>query len=109
MVSGEFDYVGFSRAFSGINYADTYGVGLFALAYLPIPVVNLFGKVGLVDWRTNASSPLFSFHRTGSDVAYGVGAATSWGHLGARVQFEKFDVAHASMMDLTSIGLIWAL
>jgi hypothetical protein len=107
--SGEFDYVGFARAFSGINYADTYGVGLFALGYIPIPVVQVYGKLGLVDWRTSAHSPDLSFHRTGADVAYGVGAGTSWGRLGARLEFESFDVAHASTMDLTSVGLVWLL
>jgi hypothetical protein len=109
VVSGEFDYTGFARAFSGINYADTYGVGLFALGYLPIPVVQVYGKVGLVDWRTSAHSPELSFHRTGADVAYGGGLGTSWGRLGARLEFETFDVAHASTMELTSIGLVWSL
>jgi hypothetical protein len=109
VVSGEFDYTGFARSFKGINYADTYGVGLFALGYLPIPVVQVYGKVGLVDWRTSAHSPDLSFHRTGADVAYGAGLGTSWGRLGARLEFESFDVAHASSMEFTSIGLVWSL
>lgn len=109
VVSGEFDYTGFARAFSGINYADTYGVGLFALGYLPIPVVQVYGKVGLVDWRTSAHSPDLSFHRTGADVAYGGGLGTSWGRLGARLEFETFDVPHALTMELTSIGIVWSL
>lgn len=112
MFAGEIDYDGFSRAFGGVNYADTYSIGAFALGIVPIPVVQLFGKLGVIDWRTSAQSgipALPSFHRTGSDLAYGVGAGTSWGRLGARVQFEKFDVAHTSAMDLTSIGLTWAL
>lgn len=109
IVSGEFDYIGFARAFSGINYADTYGVGLFALGYLPTPVVQVYGKLGLVDWRTSAHSPDVAFHRTGASVAYGGGLGTSWGRLGARLEFEAFDVAHASSMELTSIGLVWSL
>ncbi|HTT05824.1 MAG TPA: outer membrane beta-barrel protein [Steroidobacteraceae bacterium] len=109
ILSGEFDYTGFARAFNGVNYADTYGVGLFALGYLPIPVVQVYGKVGLVDWRTHAHSPDLSFHRTGADVAYGAGLGTTWGRLGARLEFESFDVAHASTMELTSIGLVWSL
>jgi hypothetical protein len=109
VVSGEFDYTGFARAFSGINYADTYGVGLFVLGYLPIPVVQVYGKIGLVDWRTSAHSPDLSFHRTGANVAYGAGLGTSWGRLGARLEFETFDVPRASSMELASIGLVWSL
>ena len=109
ILSGELAYVGFPRAFQGINYADTYGLGAFALGYLPIPVVQIYGKLGVVDWRTTAHSPDLSFHRTGADVAYGAGLGTSWGRLGARLEFESFDVAHASAMELTSIGLVWSL
>lgn len=110
--AGEIDYDGFARAFGGVNYVDTYSVGVFGLGIVPIPVVQLFGKLGVIDWRTRAQAgapAAPSFHRDGSDLAYGVGAATSWGRLGARLEFEKFDVAHSSAMDLTSIGLTWSL
>ena len=112
VLAGEIDYDGLPRAFGGLSYADTYSVGAFALGIVPIPVVQLFGKLGIIDWRTDARSavPLVpSFDRTGSNVAWGVGASTSWGRLGARLQFEEFDVAHASMMNLASIGLTWSL
>jgi len=109
VLSGEFDYVGFARAFSGINYADTYGVGVFALGYLPIPIVHFYGKVGVVDWRTSAHSPNLSFHRTGANLAYGAGIGASWGRVGARLEFESFNVAHASTVALTSIGIVWSL
>ncbi len=110
--AGEIDYDGFARAFGGVNYVDTYSVGAFALGFVPIPVVQLFGKVGVIDWQTRAQAGLPavpSFHRDGSDVAYGVGASHSWGRLGARLEWERFDVAHTSAMDLTSIGLTWTL
>jgi hypothetical protein len=109
ILSGEFDYTGFARAFNGVNFADTYGLGLFALGYLPIPVVQVYGKVGLVDWRTRVHSPELSFHRTGADFAYGAGVGTNWGRLGARLEFETFEVAHASTMQLASIGIVWSL
>jgi hypothetical protein len=106
--SGEFDYTGFPRAFSGINYADTYGLGLFGVGYLPLPLVQVYGKVGLVDWRTAAHQPDLHFSRTGANVAYGGGIATSWGQLGARLEYERFDIPNASQLQLTSVGLIWS-
>lgn len=110
--AGEIDYDGFARAFGGVDYVDTYSVGVFGLGIVPIPVVQLFGKLGVIDWRTHAQADqpgVPSFHRDGSNLAYGVGAAGSWGRLGARLEFERFDIAHTSAMDLTSIGLIWNL
>jgi hypothetical protein len=107
VLAGEVSYVGFGRAYGGINFADTDAIGAFAVAFLPIPVVDVYGKVGMANWRTDAQSPFHSFHRTGTDVAYGAGAGTSWGSLGARVEYERYDVSHANDMALASVGLTW--
>jgi hypothetical protein len=85
VLAAEVSYVGFGRAYGGFNFADTDAIGAFAVAFLPIPVVDVFGMLGMADWRTDAQSPFHSFHRTGADLAYGAGAGTSWGSLGARV------------------------
>jgi hypothetical protein len=107
LLAGELDYVGFGRAHGGVNYADTYGIGAFALAYLPIPLVDVYGRLGLVNWRSDVTSPFSSYHRSGSDLAYGVGAGMHWGSLGARVEYQRFDIALASTMSLTSVGVTW--
>jgi hypothetical protein len=109
VLAGEVDYVNFGRASAGINYADTDGVGVFALAFLPIPVVDVYGRVGVVNWRVDANSPMFSFHRTGSDVAYGVGAGAHWGNLGARLEFERYQVAGATTVQLATVGLTYTV
>ena len=70
----------------------------FALGYRPLKVVAA---------ELDAQSPFHSFHRTGTDVAYGFGASTSWGSLGARVEYERYDVSHANDMALASVGLTW--
>jgi Outer membrane protein beta-barrel domain len=107
VLAAEVDYTNFGRSYGGINYANTDAEGLFALAFLPIPVVDVYGKVGIAEWRTVAQSPFLAFHRTGADAAYGIGAGTSWGSLGARVEYERYDVSHANDMALASIGLTW--
>jgi hypothetical protein len=107
VVAVEADYTDFGRAYGGTNYADTDGIGVFALGFLPIPVVDVYGKIGMVNWRTDANSPFLSFHRTGSDLGYGFGAGTSWGNLGARIEYERYEVSHASDMGLASVGLTW--
>jgi hypothetical protein len=108
VIAGEVDYVSFGRASGGVNYADTYGVGVFALGYLPIPVVDVYGRLGVVNWRTNVTSPYESFRRTGSDLAYGAGAGMSWGSLGVRLEYELYDVAHANTMNLATVGVTWS-
>jgi hypothetical protein len=109
LFAGELSYTSFGRAFNGLNYVDTNAVGLFALGFLPVPVVDLYGRLGLADWRTGANSPGLSFTRTGADVAYGVGGGMHIGSIGVRVEYTRFTVSHASDIDLASIGLTWTL
>lgn len=107
LLAAELSYTDFGRAFGGIDYADTNAVGAFVLAFLPIPLVDVYGKVGLAEWRTNAQSPGLSFHHTGADVAYGAGAGFSWGRVGARLEYERYQVSHANDMGMASVGLTW--
>ena len=107
MLAAEVNYVSFGRATGGENFADTDGVGVSALAFLPIPIVDIYGRLGVINWRTSADSPGFSFHRTGSDLTYGVGVGAHWGNLGARAEFEKFEITGTRTMDLTTVGLTW--
>jgi hypothetical protein len=107
ILAAEVSYIDFGRAFSGINYADTNAVGVFALGFLPIPLVDIYGKVGVADWRTDAQSPFLGFHRTGADLAYGAGAGTHWGRFGARIEYERYEVSHSSDMGMASVGLTW--
>jgi hypothetical protein len=108
VIAGEIDYVGFGRASSGVNFADTYGVTASALAFLPIPIVDVFGRLGVMEWRTDASSPGFSFHRTGSDLTYGVGAGAHWGAFAARLEYERFQLAGASPLQLATVGVTYS-
>jgi hypothetical protein len=72
-------------------------------------VVDLYGRLGLADWRTGANSPGYSFTRTGADVAYGAGGGMQFGKIGVRIEYTRFTVSHANDIDLASIGLTWTL
>ncbi|HWW20276.1 MAG TPA: outer membrane beta-barrel protein [Steroidobacteraceae bacterium] len=109
VLAAELDYVGFGRASAGVNFADTYGVSASALAFLPLPIVDVYGRLGVMEWRTDANSPGFSFHRTGSDLTYGVGAGAHWGAFAARLEYERFQVAGASTMQLATAGITYTI
>jgi hypothetical protein len=113
VIAGELDYVGFGRASAGSSFADTYGVSASALAFLPIPLVDVYGRLGVMAWRTDASSPGFAnlpaldFHRTGADPTYGVGAGVHWGEFAARLEFERFIVGGARTMEMATVGVTY--
>jgi hypothetical protein len=110
ILAGEIDYVGFGRASSGINFVDTYGVSASALAFLPIPILDVYGRLGVMEWRTDGTSAIPfvpSFHRTGADLTYGVGAGAHWGGFGARAEYERYQVAGASTLQLLTLGITY--
>jgi hypothetical protein len=108
LLAGELDYVSFGRASAGINFADTDGIAVSALAFLPIPLIDVYGRFGVMDWRVDANSPGNSFHRNGSDLTYGVGAGAHWGSFAARLEFDRYQVGGASTMELATVGLLYS-
>jgi hypothetical protein len=111
----EVNYVDLGNASSGGAEAKTKALDGFVLAFLPVPVVDIYGKLGVVSWKTDASSTGvnapgysgFSFSHSGSDLAYGAGVQMHFGPLAARLEYEGFDIQQASTPTLLSIGLTY--
>lgn len=107
LLAVEFNYLDLGDASTGGVTAHTKAVGGFALGFLPLPIVDIYGKVGLVSWRTDASSPALSWRPSGSDLALGAGVQMHFGALAARIEYEAFDAQEASTPTLLSIGLTY--
>ena len=100
--------------------ASTKGLTGFGLIYLPLPLplVDVFGKVGLARLQTTASSTFtgctpagpgctaFSLDRKNTQPAYGAGAQVHWGAVAVRVEYEHFQTAGGSP-SLLSAGLTY--
>ena len=101
----ELNYVDLGTSNVGGARARTKAADGFAMVFLPIPLVDIYGKVGLVSWKTDASAPtLASFRRSGSDVAYGAGVQLHFGSVSARLEYDAFDVKEAARPNMLSLG-----
>ncbi len=107
LLAVEVNYVDLGNTNSNGVEAKTRALDGFVMGFLPLPVVDIYGKVGLVNWKTDSSSPSFSVSHNGNDFAYGVGAQLHYGALAARLEFEGFDVQQASTPTLLSLGVTW--
>lgn len=88
-----------------------YGVG-----YVPIPVpyLDVFGKVGLARWTASGSSAvssdalggsgLFSLSDNGTQFAWGVGGQVHIGNFGGRLEYENFSIRNTSGANLVSLS-----
>ena len=107
LLAVELNYVDLGNTNSGGVEAKTRALDGFVMGFLPLPVVDIYGKVGLVNWKTDSSSPSFSVSHNGSDLAYGAGVQMHFGALAARLEFEAFDVQQASTPTLLSLGVTY--
>jgi OOP family OmpA-OmpF porin len=118
LLAFEANYVDLGHAnSSGSNAveAKTKVVDAFVMGFLPVPVVDIYGKLGVVSWKTDASTIGInapgdsgpSFSHNGSDLAYGAGVQMHFSHLAARLEYEGFDIPQASHPTLLSLGLTY--
>ena len=90
------------KAFAG------YAVGFLPL---PVPVLDVFGKVGLARWQQSGSSnaspgnELFSLSDNGTEFAWGVGAQAHFGAIGGRLEYEAFNIHNTSGANVISLSV----
>lgn len=114
--SGELAYLRLGRASGGKSYTQMDGYMLSALVYLPTPYLNLYGRLGALDWHAygrcvcSTGVPIPSaFHRHGLSSAYGVGGTTNGrGNLNIRLEWDKLKISNYGTADLVTVGLIWS-
>lgn len=88
---------------------DVSGVSLSAVGFLPIGPVDLFARVGAVNWDADVSVDGFDAGGStdGTDLTYGVGVQFRVWSLGIRAEYEIFDISDADNVDLLSLGVTW--
>jgi len=87
---------------------DANGVSLSAVGFLPIGPVDLFARVGAINWNADITSPDFGkLSDDGTDLTYGIGAQFRVWSLGIRAEYEQFDISDADTIDMISLGLTW--
>jgi OOP family OmpA-OmpF porin len=88
---------------------DIDGISLAVVGFLPIGPVDLFARVGAIDWSADLSVSGTGINGSddGTDLTYGVGAQFRvWG-LSLRAEYEVFDISDIDTVDMISVGATW--
>lgn len=84
------------------------GWNAFVVGNLPIWVIDVFAKVGVISWDADLDFTIgdetFSGSDDGEDLAYGVGAAFDLQHFAIRAEIERFEVDNVDDLYLFSVG-----
>ncbi len=89
--------------------SDVNGVSLSAVGFVPLGPVDLFARVGAVNWNADLTAPGLGVSASddGTDLTYGVGAQFRVWSLSIRGEYEIFDISDADTVDMFSIGVTW--
>ena len=107
----EGNYIDFGSADDTVSgtrlETDLSGVSLSAVGFLPAGPVDLFARVGAVDWSADLTEEGFGRDsEDGTDFTYGVGAQFRVWSLSIRAEYEVFDFEDADV-DMLSVGVTW--
>jgi OOP family OmpA-OmpF porin len=88
---------------------DVSGWSLSAVGFLPIGPVDLFARVGAVNWSADLTAPGIDVHDSddGTDLTYGGGVQFRVWSISLRAEYERFDVADADTVDMISLGVTY--
>lgn len=92
--------------------ADARTFDLFAVGLLPVGPIDIFGKAGGARWTLSGNlqgpnSTLFALDRNGTSFAWGAGLQARLSSLGARLEYEHFEMPDTDGARLFSASLIF--
>jgi len=87
---------------------DLSGFDICAMGMLPLGIVDIFAKAGLVSWDANIQEAIGEIidygSDSGTDLVFGLGAQVRFKGLAVRGEVEYFDIADADSVYLISLG-----
>jgi opacity protein-like surface antigen len=134
VLGAEFEYINFGHPSTVIGNnvntnAQIRGPAVFALGYLPLPLplLDVYGKVGLARLQTTATASLRvgmgapcnlgnptpftcgpeELDRTDNHFAWGAGTQITLSHIAVRAEYERFSTSVGNP-DYLSLGITWS-
>lgn len=111
----EANYVDFGSVTGGDNILggqfELTGFDAFAVGFISVPFIDIFGKVGAIRWDADARVSIagddFSASESGTDFAYGGGVQARLGSLAGRLEYERFEVDDTDEVAMITLGVTY--
>jgi len=85
---------------------------VFAAGYIKLHLLDLFAKAGVTAWQFDGrfapTFSLFQMDESGTEFAWGAGGQAKFGQLGARLEYEQFNIIDDERLETISLSLIYA-
>jgi opacity protein-like surface antigen len=78
------------------------------VGYVPLPFIDIFGKVGIARSKARYQQQGISNLKLDStDFTWGAGVQAHFGSLGARLEYERFNLPRTNAASMVSLGVTW--
>jgi hypothetical protein len=108
---GVVDFGSASARFRGVETSvDASGVNLWGIAGADLGPLGVYGKLGAIAWSLDTRTTGLIDHqldKSGTDLAYGIGAKFMLWSLEFRAEYEHYDVSRAENLSMLSVGASW--
>jgi hypothetical protein len=84
-----------------------HGPSLAGLAILPLGPIDLYGKLGALNWSSDTTIGGSTSSKSGTDSFYGVGVGFYIWKLGFRAEYERFQIKDTDRVDLFSLSALF--
>lgn len=93
---------------SGPVRSDAQLFNASVVGYFPLPFVDVFGKAGVARSRTGLRAEgVRNLKLNSTDFTWGAGVQAHFGSLGARLEYERFNLPDTDRASLVSLGVTW--
>jgi opacity protein-like surface antigen len=112
-LGAELNYIDFGSptGTAGGTRVETEATALagFAVAFLELPLVDLYGKLGVVRWDASVKATDFglSADDSGTDLAWGLGVQARLLSLGLRLEYERFELGSFDETSFLSLSVTY--
>ena len=83
------------------------GASVAGLLIFPLGPLDLYGKAGLLSWRSERSEGASSSSGSGSDPFYGAGVGFYLWKIAIRAEYERFQVKDVDRVDMLSVSALF--
>jgi OmpA-like transmembrane domain len=83
------------------------GASVAGLLIFPLGPLDLYGKAGLMSWRSERSEGASSSSESGSDPFYGAGVGFYIWKIAIRAEYERFQVKDVDRVDMLSVSALF--
>lgn len=82
------------------------GGELAGLAIVPLGILDLYGKAGVVSWSSTRSIDGANLDRSGTNTLYGAGIGFNAGRLGVRADWNRYDLSGFERVETHTLSFV---